>query len=319
MAQSSFNMRVFPLAPLMHGAAIWTALMGLLGGQTLVLDPMRGGFDAQAIWDRVERQNVNILQIVGDAMALPLLEALIRYPGRWDFSKLINFGSGGAVFSAHLKDAIRERIPHVMITDGMGTSETGYSGMGEDPSKGGFMRLMANDMQQVIIDGRIAAVGETGLLARSGYIARGYYNDPEKTAEVFQTIDGKLWALSGDQACLDADGRITVLGRSSTCINTGGEKVYPEEVEGVLRAHPSIHDVAVLGMPDPKWGQKVCALISLSQGVAEPDFADVKEFCRKHLAGYKLPKTVKIVPQIQRSPAGKQDYKWVKSVFPDMT
>ncbi|MEP3890589.1 MAG: AMP-binding protein [Hellea sp.] len=326
IAEGSFPIRILPVAPLMHGAAIWTALSGLLGGMTLVLDPMRGGFDAEKIWDRVEREEVNILQIVGDAMAVPLLNALKANSARWDLSRLIHFGSGGAVFSQHVKDALKLQLPHTMMGDGMGTSETGISGMGAPVKKdieketgkdSGFMRLPADDFQTVIFDGRVAEIGEIGYLSRAGHTPIGYYGDPEKTEAIFQNINGTIWVLTGDQARLDGDGMMTILGRGSTCINSGGEKIYPEEVEQVLRAHPAIHDAAVVGLPDPKWGQAVSAVISVSPGEEAPTLEEVKSFCSEKLAGYKLPKALKIVLEIQRSPAGKQDYKWAKSVFED--
>lgn len=315
IVQKAPPIRNLPVAPLMHGAAIWAALSALLGGITMVLDHMRGGFNAENIWDRVERENVNILVIVGDAMAVPLLEALRANPGRWDLSKMFHLGSGGAVFSGHIKDALREILPHVIMGDGMGTSETGISGMGEPATDGGFMRLPVNEHQTVIIDGRIADIGEIGYLSRTGHTPIGYYNDPEKTAEIFQEIDGKIWVLTGDQARLDGDDKMTILGRGSTCINSGGEKIYPEEVEEILRAHSGIHDAAVVGMADPKWGQVVSAVVSLSGDTASLELDNVKIFCADKLAGYKLPRALKIVPEIKRSPAGKQNYRWAKSVF----
>lgn len=314
-AESMYPMRIMPLAPLMHGAAMWAAWTALLGGVTIVLDPLRGGFDAQRIWDRVEREGVNSIQIVGDAMAVPLLEALETNPKRWDLSRFMHLGNGGAVFSQHVKDAFKGPIPNIMITDGMGTSETGISGMAAPVKQGGFMRLPIDAYQTVISDGRVVEVGEVGYLSRTGHTPIGYYGDPEKTSEIFQNIEGTLWVLTGDQARLDDDNMMTVLGRGSTCINSGGEKIYPEEVEEVLRAHPAIHDAAVVGMPDPKWGQVVSALVSLSKNMDAPTLENVKAFCRDQLAGYKLPKTLKVVPEIRRSPAGKQDYKWAKSVL----
>ena len=197
----------------------------------------------------------------------------------------------------------------------MGTSETGISGMAAPIKEGGFMRLPIDENQTVIMEGRVVEVGEVGYLSRTGQTPIGYYGDAEKTAEIFQEVDGKLWVLTGDQARVDDDGMMTLLGRGSTCINSGGEKIYPEEVEEVLRSHPAIHDAAVVGMADPKWGQAVSALVSLSKDMDAPSLEELKSFCRDKLAGYKLPKSLKVVPEIHRSPAGKQDYKWAKSVL----
>jgi fatty-acyl-CoA synthase len=315
IAESMYPMRIMPLAPLMHGAAMWAAWTALLGGVTIVLDPLRGGFNAERIWDRVEREGVNSIQIVGDSMAVPLLEALKTNSRRWDLSRFMHLGNGGAVLSQHVKESFKGPVPNIMITDGMGTSETGISGMAAPAKQGGFMRLPVDDFQTVIIDGRIADIGEVGYLARTGYTPIGYYGDPEKTADIFQEINGKLWVLTGDQARLEDDGMMTVLGRGSTCINSGGEKIYPEEVEEVLRAHPAIHDAAVVGMPSTKWGEAVSAVVSLSKDMEPPSLDAVKEFCRDKLAGYKLPKVLKIVSKIHRSPAGKHDYKWAISVL----
>ena len=179
----------------------------------------------------------------------------------------------------------------------------------------GFMRLDVNDRQKVVLDGRFADIGEVGLLSRTGHTPIGYYNDPEKTAEIFVDIEGQTWVLTGDRARLDADNKMTILGRGSTCINSGGEKIYPEEVEEVLRAHPSVHDAAVVGMPDERWGQKVAAVISVSTGKPAPDIEDIQNHCRQSLAGYKIPRTVECVDELVRSPAGKQNYKWVKEVL----
>ncbi|MEO9461440.1 MAG: AMP-binding protein [Marinomonas sp.] len=311
-AAEGYQLKMFTIAPLMHGAAIWAAWSGLLGGLTLVLDPMRS-FDAEAIWDRVAKYKVNIVQIVGDAMARPLCDALDAHPERWDLASVVNFGSGGAVFSKHLKEAIKAHLPNTGITDGMGTSEGGISGMAE-PSEDGMMRLPANDDQKVMMDDRFAEVGETGLLARAGNVPIGYFNDPVKTAEVFREMDGRIWTLSGDQGRLDDDGMITLFGRGSTCINTGGEKVFPEEVESELRAHPAVHDAVVVGLPDERWGEAVTALVSLSKGADETDTGDIRAFLKTRLAGYKCPKQVFAVPDIRRSPAGKQDYAWARDV-----
>lgn len=310
-AREGYQLKMFTIAPLMHGAAIWAAWSGLLGGLTLALDPMRK-FDAEAIWDRVEKYRVNVVQIVGDAMAGPLNEALNAYPDRWQLDHVVNFGSGGAVFSGHLKDAIKQHLPNAAIIDGMGTSEGGISGMAA-PSKDGMMRLPANEDQRVVVADRFAEVGETGLLGRSGHTPVGYFRDEEKTAEVFKTIEGRLWTLSGDQGRLDHDGMITLFGRGSTCINTGGEKVFPEEVESELRRHPAIRDAVVVGRAHQKWGEAVVAIVSLKDETACPTPEELTEFLRPRLADYKRPKDFIVAREVRRSPAGKQDYAWAKA------
>lgn len=311
-AREGRQLTMFPIAPLMHGAAIWAAGSALLGGLTIVLDPMRH-FDAEAIWDRVERFGVNIVQIVGDAMAVPLRDVLRDNPGRWSLNHVVSFGSGGAVFSPHVKESIKSFLPNAAIMDGMGTSEGGLSGQGQ-PSADGVMRLPAHADQWVVVDGRLADIGETGVIGRSGLTPIGYYNDPAKSAEVFLTIDNKLWTVSGDMGRLDDDGMITMFGRGSTCINTGGEKVFPEEVETALRAHPAVRDAVVVGVADPKWGEAVSAIVSLNADATAPTVTEMRAFLGDRLAGYKCPKHLWAVDEVRRSPAGKQDYGWAKSV-----
>ena len=311
-AADGYPMSLFPLAPLMHMAAMWAVWSALLNGLTIILDEGRV-FDPERVLDIAEREGANMLQFVGDAMAGPLRDALRAHPERWDLFKIVNLGSGGAVFSQHLKDELKALVPGASISDGMGSSETGMSGQAVKSDEG-VMRLAANEFQQVIVDGRIAGVGETGLIARSGNTPVGYYNDPVKTAETFVTIDGKLWAVSGDAARRDADGMITMFGRGSTCINTGGEKVFPEEVEEVLRAHPAIADAVVAGQPDPRWGERVVAICAARDPAAPPGFDAIKAFAGERLAGYKVPKALVWVDEVRRSPAGKQDYRWAKEL-----
>ncbi len=311
-ARDGYPLKMFPLAPLMHMAAMWTAWSALLNGVTIVLDEGRI-FDPERVFDIAEREGANMIQFVGDAMATPLRDALRANPGRWNLSAVVNLGSGGAVFSQHLKDDLKALVPSASITDGLGSSETGMSGMAEKSDEG-VMRLPANANQQIIVDGRIGTVGETGFVARTGNTPIGYYNDPVKTAETFITIDGKVWAVSGDAGRLDPDSMITIFGRGSTCINTGGEKVFPEEVEEVLRAHPAIFDAVVAGQPDERWGERVIAVVSRREGSSEPDFDEVKNFLGPRLAGYKVPKALVWVDEVKRSPAGKQDYRWAKEM-----
>ncbi len=311
-ARDGYPLKMFPLAPLMHMAAMWTVWSALLNGVTIILDEGRV-FDPERVFDIAEREGANMIQFVGDAMATPLRDCLRAHPCRWNLSAVVNLGSGGAVFSKHLKDDLKALVPSASITDGMGSSETGMSGMAEKSDEG-VMRLPANEFQQVVVDGRIAGVGEPGFVARTGNTPVGYYNDPEKTAETFVPINGTLWAVSGDAARRDADGMITVFGRGSTCINTGGEKVFPEEVEEVLRAHPAIFDAVVAGKPDERWGERVIGVVSLRPGQEQPAFDAVKAFASERLAGYKVPKALVWVDEVKRSPAGKQDYRWAKEV-----
>jgi len=315
-AASGYPLSIFPVAPLMHAAALWSVWSAMLNGLAIVLDES-ASFDPVAIWDKVARGRVNMLQVVGDAMAIPLRDTLRDNPGRWDLSAMVNFGSGGAVFSAHVKDDIRAMLPPgATITDGMGSSETGIAGTAEKSAEG-MMSLPATENQQVVIDGRFGKVGEIGLIARSGNTPVGYFGDPEKSAEVFQTIEGRLWAISGDSARLDDDGMITIFGRGSTCINSGGEKIFPEEVEEALRAHPAIRDAVVAGQADPRWGERVVGIVSLRDGAALPDPEELRAFLRERLAGYKVPKAIVRVDEVKRSPAGKQDYRWAKDVAKD--
>jgi 3-oxocholest-4-en-26-oate---CoA ligase len=311
-ARDGYPLKLFPLAPLMHMAAVWAVWSALLNGVTIVLDEGRT-FDAERMLDTAEREQANMIQFVGDAMATPLRDALRAHPGRWNLAHVVNLGSGGAVFSQHLKDDLKQLVPSAGITDGLGASETGMSGMAEK-SEEGVMRLPANELQQVVVDGRIGAVGETGFVARTENTPIGYYNDPIKTAETFITIEGKLWAVSGDAGRLDADSKITLFGRGSTCINTGGEKVFPEEVEEALRTHPAIFDAVVAGQPDERWGERVIGIVSAREGIEKPDFDAVKAHLSSQLAGYKLPKALVWVDAVKRSPAGKQDYRWAKEV-----
>ncbi len=311
-ARDGYPLKLFPLAPLMHMAAMWAVWSALLNGLTIVLDEGRV-FDAERMLGAAEREGANLIQFVGDAMAIPLRDALRANPGRWNLSHVVNLGSGGAVFSQHLKDDLKQLVPSAGITDGMGASETGISGIAE-PSADGVMRLPANENQQVIVEDRIGTIGETGFVARTGNIPVGYYGDPEKTAEVFRTIGRQLWAVSGDAARLDPDGKITVFGRGSTCINSGGEKIFPEEVEEALRSHPAVFDAVVAGQPDPRWGERVVAVVAPRNGSLQPELDDLRAFLGSKLAGYKLPRALVWVDEIKRSPAGKQDYRWARDI-----
>ena len=302
------------LAPLMHGACWWYACIQLLAGNTLVLSPHRS-LDGAEVWDIVERERVNTLSIVGDAMAIPLLDALREAPKRWDLSCVFSVGSGGAVFSAASQQGLRDFLPQVLISNSFGSSESGNMGFdcGEKKSaEKGLGNVPQSDFMAVIsvVEGeppQPVKPGATGIFSRSGYIPVGYYNDPVKTAQTFVEVDGETWLLTGDEARLEADGSITVFGRGSNCINSGGEKIFPEEVEEALKAHPAVFDCLVVDTPDARFGSKVTAVVAL-RGTASLSLALLQAEARKHIAGYKLPRELHVVPEIPRAPSGKPAY-----------
>ncbi|MDT0576012.1 AMP-binding protein [Croceicoccus sp. F390] len=312
-AATGYPLRMMPVAPLMHAAAVWAVWSAMLNGLTIVIDE-GARFDAERIWTKVAEQKVNIVQVVGDAMAVPLRDALRDNPGRWNLAHVVNFGSGGAVFSRQVQADLQSMLPgNAKVTDGMGASETGVSGQAMQGSEG-LMRLPSGPDQQVVIDGRLAHAGEIGFVARSGHTPVGYFGDAAKTEETFRIIGDRLWAVSGDTARLDEDGMITVFGRGSTCINSGGEKIYPEEVEEALRAHPAVFDAVVVGKADERWGEKVVAIASLREGAAAPELTELRSFLSEKLAGYKLPRALVWTDAVERSPAGKQNYRWAKEL-----
>jgi fatty-acyl-CoA synthase len=300
----------FPVAPLMHGAALWAALSSLFAGHTLVLQAGRG-FDAARVLDVCAAERVNILVIVGDGMGRPLADALAAYPGRWSLEALVHLGSGGAVFSQAVQQSLRDSLPRLVTASSLGSTESGTLGAGAADGEG-LMRFPPRADIHVVCDGqRLAASGETGVLARSGPLPVGYFGDPERTARTFVTIDGVRMSLTGDFARREADGSVTVLGRGSTCINTGGEKVFPEEVEQALKSHPAVLDALVVGLPDPRWGERVVAVASLRAGHATTAEA-LREHCRASIAGYKLPRAVAFAEEIRRTNTGKPDYAWAR-------
>ena len=304
------------LAPLMHGASWWYACIQLLAGNKLVLNHHRS-FNGAQVWDIVEREKCNAVQIVGDAMAIPLLDSLEENAGKWDLSSVFNVGSGGAVFSEAKQNDFKRHFPNCFITNAFGSSESGQMGMdgGNKKSEGGLGNVAKSDFMDVIIDTetpmRHAKPGEVGIFSRAGHIPAGYYNDPVKTDKTFVMVDGKRWLLTGDAAKLEDDNSISVFGRGSNCINSGGEKIFPEEVEQALKAHPDIFDALVVATPDPRFGSKVTAVVSVRDN-RKLTLADVQEKARQHIAGYKVPRELHIASEVARSPSGKPDYKWAK-------
>ncbi|MCB0964268.1 MAG: acyl-CoA synthetase [Acidimicrobiales bacterium] len=320
-AASEAPMVALQAPPLMHGAAQWGALRFLFEGNTVCFIRK---FSPEAVFDEIECSKVGTLLITGDAMARPLVEALRAEPERWDLSSLFVLSSSAVTFSPSLKEAFLDLLPNILVVDAIGSSEGGMNGMviqtkdetithsGGGPTvKAGLDATVLDDDLQPVEPGS----GVVGKLARSGNIPIEYYKDPEKTAKTFVTdAAGKRWVVAGDFASLEADGTITLLGRGSVCINSGGEKIFPEEVEHVLKAHPDVYDVLVVGVPDDRWGQAVCAVVQPRAGADVPSLESIQEHARAHVARYKVPRHVVQVDEIVRSPAGKPDYPWATSL-----
>jgi acyl-CoA synthetase (AMP-forming)/AMP-acid ligase II len=300
------------LAPLMHGACWWYACIQMLAGNTVVLNPSRS-LVGEDVWDIVEGEKVNAISIVGDAMAVPLLDALDANPERWDLSAVFSVGSGGAVFSESKQEAFKQHFPNVFISNSFGSSESGNMGMDGGGKKGqGLGNVTKSEFMSVITDvegepNRHVESGEMGIFSRSGYIPVGYYNDPVKTAKTIVDVDGQAWLLLGDEARLEKDDSITVYGRGSNCINTGGEKVFPEEVEQALKANPAVFDCLVVAVPDERFGSRVAAVVA-RRGNAEVSLAALQEDARKYIAGYKVPRELHVVDEVPRAPSGKPAY-----------
>jgi len=306
----------FTLAPLMHAAAQWTSFMWFFAGAKVIL--LDGPLDAERVWDTVQAEKPNMLTLVGDAVAKPLLDAWEAQPDRWDASSLFAISNGGAPLSAGGKARILASFPNVMVTDGFGSSEAGIQGSSrvsaaDAPTAGGTVRFDRGSKPLQVLGPDDLPVepgsGTVGRIVTGGRLPIGYHNDPEKTASTFLELDGERWLVTGDMATVAEDGTIELLGRGSTSINTGGEKVHPEEVEGVLHGHPAVADVVVVGVPDERWGSAVTAVVQLAPG-ATLGFEDMAAHCRQHLAGYKTPKHLVVVDEVVRSPAGKADYRW---------
>jgi acyl-CoA synthetase (AMP-forming)/AMP-acid ligase II len=308
-----------PAAPFIHGAAQWAAFIGLFGGGKVVVAPGRS-FNAKLTCDLIATERVNTLTFVGDAMARPLVEAL-REPGAsYDTSSLFVIASAGAILSDSVKEDLQALLPNTMVLNSFGATETGHQGTtGAFPSEGApapnrpsfFMddtsTVLGEDLKPIT-----AGSGVVGKLARRGRLPIGYYNDPEKTKATFLEIAGQRWVVPGDLATVDADGKITVFGRGAVCINSGGEKIFPEEVEAALKAHPHVMDAVVVGVPDERWGQRVAALVQPRAG-KEVTLELIDAHCRTRIAGYKVPRQLRLVDEIARHPSGKPDYRWASA------
>ncbi|HEY3672096.1 MAG TPA: AMP-binding protein [Acidimicrobiia bacterium] len=308
---------LLPAAPLMHGTGLFATLAALAGGGTVVLVD-HPGLDPELVWDAVAREHVQTLTIVGDVFARPLLDALRAHPHRWDLTSLRAITSSGVLFSPDVKRGLLDVVPGLTIVDSLGASE----GLGPRQSARADDRAISsaqfsvNDRIRVVdeVTGRDVVPGsdEVGLLAMGGRIPVGYFKDPEKSAATFRVLDGVRYSIPGDFATVETDGTVRLLGRGSACINTGGEKVYPEEVEAHLRTHPGVFDCVVVGVPDERFSERVVALVQATDG-ADLDEAELLTWCRAELAGYKSPRRVLFVDSLERSAAGKANHKELRA------
>jgi 3-oxocholest-4-en-26-oate---CoA ligase len=308
--------RLLPGPPLMHGTGLFTAMSVLNSAGSVVLPTCRH-FDAEQLLDTIARERVTELSIVGDAFAKPILAALDANPGRWDISSLWLVISSGVIWSEEVKAGLLRHQPKLRMIDNLGSSEA--IGMARSSSKAGGTASTAGfqlgpNTRVITEDGRdvVAGSGEQGLVALKGRGPIGYYKDGDKTAATFRTIDGERWTIPGDFATVSADGSVKLLGRGSVCINTGGEKVFPEEVEEALKLNDAVADAVVVGVPDDRFGEVVTAVVQLEPGVRKPDDSELIDSVRRHLAGYKAPRRIVTVDSIGRAPNGKVDYKRIK-------
>ena len=317
VAQEARAQRLLPACPLMHGTGLFTAINALGSGGAIVTLAGKS-LDAEELWSTVEKRGVNATAIVGDAFAKPMLKALDENPGRWDLSRFFLVVSSGVIFSPQVKRGLLKHLPHAILYDSFGSSEAVGFGT-EITTRDSTVQLakfrIGPNCKVFTPDGREVEPGsdEPGYIARSGPIPLGYYKDEKKSAETFKTYQGRRWSIPGDWCTVNADGTIVLHGRGSVCINTAGEKVYPEEVEEALKTHPAVADALVVGVPDEKWGESVTAVVRL-----EPDRGASEEELRTHvralLAGYKTPKRVVFTQSGLRAPNGKADYKSAKAV-----
>ena len=308
MLENGGGLHILSAPPLIHGSSQLACWIALLNGGVAVIVPGRH-FDIRAILDACNDEQVHTLNIVGDAMALPLVECLADNPGRWPLAELLVVSSAGAVLSGSVRERLESLLPNTLAMNNFGASETGHQGAAF--YEGGKPVWVMDERHTVVLDDALEPVlpgsGVVGRLARFGNIPLGYFGDDVKTAQTFVRHGGRRYVLPGDMATVAADGSVVFLGRGSVCINTGGEKVFAEEVEEVLKGHPDVFDAVVVGVPDVRWGQRVEALVTAR--CASPDLAGVEIWCRARIAGYKVPKRMWVVADLGRQPSGKPDYR----------
>jgi acyl-CoA synthetase (AMP-forming)/AMP-acid ligase II len=320
-AKQDGRMVTFPLSPLMHGGAQAGLLMHLFAGHLTILEPK---FDPQRTWEIIDENGVQLIFMTGDAMARPLIEEFERKAAAgtpYDGSSLFAVSSSAAIFSPEVKERWIAALPNPVYTDSVGASETGFQGMGmqdkenissDGPVVGlGPSSVVIDEMNHVLDVN--TDIGKVGRLARGGSVPVGYYKDPEKSAATFLEIDGQRYSVPGDFARIEEGGRVTLLGRGSNCVNTGGEKVYPEEVEMAIKRHPAVYDVLVVGIPDEKYGQAVAAVVQAREGETVA-LEELRDFLRSSLSGYKLPRALTIVSEIPRNATGKAQYPRAKEL-----
>jgi fatty-acyl-CoA synthase len=306
-----------PACPLMHGTGQWSSFQTMAAGGSIVSLVSRT-FDPAELWETVQDKKVNVVVIVGDAFAKPMLAELDRNPGKYDLSSLFLIGSSGVMWSQETKEGLLRHHSAVILFDSLGSTEAvGLAGSASTAATvtetakftiGERVKVFTDDDREVT-----PGSGETGMLAVAGFLPIGYYKDPEKSARTFRAINGVRYSMPGDFATVDADGAIQLLGRGSVVINTGGEKVFPEEVEEVLKRHPSVKDAVCVGVPDDRFGEAITAMIEAAPG-AKVDARELIDHVREHLSRFKAPKNVIVVESIGRSPAGKVDYAGLKAL-----
>jgi len=302
----------FAVSPLMHAAGMWTAFAALLNGLPVVLYD-RTRFDPPAVLETAEREKVGMMTMVGDAYAGPLVDELRK--GSYDLSSMFAIGTGGAATNPKYQRALLELLPQITLINGYGSSETGNVGFGRSQrgdEKNTFelregALVLSEDYSRFLQPGDM----EIGFVARAGRIPVGYFDDEAATRKTFPVVEGKRVVISGDRGSLASDGTLNLFGRDSLVVNTGGEKVFVEEVEEVLRAHPAVTDALVVGRPSERWGQELVALVALRDG-AEPTDEPLHAHCTSHLARFKAPKAFIFVEQVHRLGNGKPDYRWAK-------
>ncbi|UYP19479.1 acyl-CoA synthetase [Rhodococcus sp. Z13] len=308
----------YPIPPMIHGGAQWALFQSLFSGGKVIMHPE---FSGHEVWRIIDEHKVNVIFITGDAMARPMLDALEEGNPKtgkpYDLSTLFAIASSAALFSPSIKDRYIDLLPGKVITDSIGSSETGFGGIGiveKGKTLGGGPTVKIDESTTVLDDDGNPiepGSGKVGWVARTGNIPLGYYKDEAKTKATFREYNGVRYSIPGDYARVEADGTVTMLGRGSVSINSGGEKVYPEEVEGALKQHPAVFDALVVGVPDERFGERVSAVVALREGQTAT-LDELMTTAREHIAGYKVPRAVWFVDTIKRSPAGKPDYRWAK-------